>query len=97
MTTTDETTPEVDWRLADPDHRALQRFANVGVNFMTPDVIGYFDTGRSAVEVSRGDFLGDDLFGVTVWRFSVEAWGDDRSQMFDSYTDAIEYVLAMTG
>ena len=35
-------------------------------NFMTPKVMEYGQRGRFVYELSRGDFMGRDLFGVTV-------------------------------
>ena len=35
-------------------------------NFITPDVEGYFERGNYVCELSRGEFCGIKMYGVTV-------------------------------
>ncbi len=35
-------------------------------NFMTPDVVRYGKKGIYIYEISKGDWMGDDIFGLTV-------------------------------
>lgn len=62
-------------------------------NFMTPDIIRYgIIEGNIAYELSEGDFMGDDIFGVTIRGYndeSGEVLKPDGSDCFDSL-DAAE-------
>lgn len=73
---------------------ARQAFTKLkGHNFMTPNVIEYFDlTNGLFIEVSEGTgFNNDPIFGITV----INADGTqnhDKSTMFQSKDDAYGYV-----
>ena len=57
-----------------PEERAAFRQLIKGANFMTPDVIDIRRTGQFVVEVSEGDFMGKNLFGITVIEETESGW-----------------------
>lgn len=49
-----------------PSITEYKRWARQHPNFMTPTVVSVRKSGNRFLEVSRGDFLGKDLYGATV-------------------------------
>jgi hypothetical protein len=84
-----------DWRVIEPrfrdeyGNRTLQRRPwTRGVNFMTPEILGFVDVDGEAVEVSTGTgFHGERIYGLT-W----EDANDDRSRLCHTW-DEVRDVL----
>lgn len=70
-----------------------------GKNFMTPEVVEYGQIdGLRAYELSKGDWQGSDIFGVTVVRKLNGKPAEpirDQSQMFHSEAEARAHIEAL--
>jgi hypothetical protein len=84
--------------------RAIIRSAyGSSTNFMTPTVVSVEKIGRTAAaEISRGEFLGDKIFGVSLAGSSTRRGsrrsgpeGIGASKMFHSLTTAKAYVARL--
>jgi len=68
----------------------------VGVNFFTPNILAYNETDKYMYELSKGDsmFAGNNskIYGVTVIDKSTLEKRNDLSDVFQSYTEAINYI-----
>lgn len=66
-----------------------------GANFMTPEIINYFQNGKYSIELSSGQgFSGSiDLFGVTVMVGTVKK--DNLSRVFENLDDAWDYIKSL--
>lgn len=64
-----------------------------GVNFMTPNIEGYYRLRAGYAELSSGTGMKDEpIYGVTVRPDPAPR----RSKMFHSKTDAINYIRSMS-
>ena len=64
----------------------------MGKNFITPDVIKYKAKRNRVVELSQGDFLGKDIYGVTVRDYQSGKWKDpELSKSFATRKSADNY------
>jgi hypothetical protein len=63
-----------------------------GKNFMTPDVVRFGQQGDYVYELSKGEFLGDEIYGVTVVDLRTKSKRDDLSSSFQSYEQANDYI-----
>ena len=74
--------------------RAKEKFNEIlgdSTNFITPDVIDYYQTDKYYIELSKGVFMKEKMYGVTV----LDTEGNhlhDKSQSFKSMKDAEEYI-----
>ena len=66
-------------------------------NLMTPEVIEYGQRGRYVYELSRGDFMGRGLFGVTVVDGIARARADNLSKCMRSLENARAYIESLKG
>ena len=64
-----------------------------GKNFMTPYLIGYYKVTDGEAELTEGDFMGDDIYGVTVVKNGVQEC--ELSKICDSRNEAIDYILSL--
>lgn len=62
-------------------------------NFMTPDLIGYYRIKNGEVEVTKGSFLGNTIYGVTVVQGNRK--DDDLSKCLHSIDEVMEYVESL--
>lgn len=65
-----------------------------GKNFMTPHVLGYYQINNGAAELTTGDFMGNDMFGVTIVKDGEHQY--DLSKCFDNKEEATEYIYSLT-
>ena len=64
-----------------------------GDNFITPNLVGYFNNDTYVAELSQGtDFNNKTVYGVTVINHVLMERAIDMDQFFDNYTDAITYL-----
>lgn len=64
-----------------------------GRNFITPYVIDYYDIKDGACELSKGKFLDNTLFGVTVVKNGENRY--DLSKCFHSENEAMDYIKTL--
>lgn len=71
---------------------AEQEFRKIvkGCNFITPDVIKYGQKGGILFELSKGDIMGQKVFGVTIVKNGHH--NHELSQAFNSQEDAEFYI-----
>lgn len=65
------------------------------VNFTTPEILEYGHLGQRMVyELSQGDFLGQELYGVTVARMTTKSYQPlhNLCKSFDSLRHARVYI-----
>ena len=68
----------------------------VGINIMTPDVLGYYKLRSGYVELSEGTgFQNGPIFGVTVGEED-EKGPDERSELFFSKQEALSYIESLS-
>lgn len=76
--------------------KAQTYFADLGPNFMTPDVISYQFSGRWAVELSEGeDFCRKPIYGTTFINAYTGEQTKTLSKMFRRITDAKKHIKKM--
>ncbi|MCX7610270.1 MAG: hypothetical protein N2043_01625 [Ignavibacterium sp.] len=80
--------------------KAKEVFSTIQKNFITNDVIDYFESNRFAIELSKGKFLDTEIFGVSVRTFEGELTeeADELSKCFFSLEEAhehIQYILSL--
>jgi len=63
-----------------------------GKNFITPEVVRYQQQGDYAVELSKGDFCNDTIYGVTVVHIPTERKVDKLCRSFYGYSEANDYI-----
>ena len=69
-----------------------------GENFMTPTVVKYLKIGNYVVEISKGEFLREDIYGVSVAdTINKKARHDLSHGGFKTLDDAIEYANSLVG
>jgi len=61
-----------------------------GNNFMTPYLVGYYAITNGEAEVTKGDFLGNTIYGVTVVQNNHK--DDDLSKCCHSMDEVLEYI-----
>ena len=61
-----------------------------GVNFMTPNVVGYIKYINGVIELSSGKYINNEIFGVTVVEHNLK--NDFLCKFFNTYTEATEYI-----
>lgn len=66
-----------------------------GYNFITPAVVGYYYQNDYAVELSRGYFDGDLLYGVTVVDTISGQHERELSKVCDSLAEARRYIKSL--
>lgn len=59
-------------------------------NFMTPDLIGYYKIKNGEAELTKGSFMSNVLYGVTVVQDNRK--NDDLSKCCHSMDEALEYI-----
>jgi hypothetical protein len=68
-------------------------------NFMTPDPLAWGVAGDHAWELTRGSFLGEPLWGVTVVTYSKEKGGHkpnhNLSESFKTANEATSYIKSL--
>ncbi len=64
-----------------------------GKNFMTPHLLGYYSVTNGEAELTEGDFMGDDIYGVTVVLNNVHE--TELSKKCDSITEALNYISTL--
>lgn len=67
-------------------------------NFMTPDKVRYGRTKNYVYELSKGDFLGEEYYGVSVVKPKDSGLGYEKSRLsmnFDSKELAESYIKRM--
>ena len=67
-----------------------------GQNFMTPDVVAYYKLGKGYAELSKGEFLGNDIYGVTVGPDMPDGSKDPRSKCCHSLAEAKAYIKELS-
>lgn len=67
-----------------------------GINFITPTVSGYWQSGDYQCELSRGtDFEGAKVYGVTVVNTDTMKPEHDLSKLFPKRGQALAYIKAL--
>lgn len=64
-----------------------------GDNFMTPDLIGYYRIKNGEAEVTKGSFIGNTIYGVTVVQNNRK--DDDLSKCCHSMDEVMEYITSL--
>lgn len=63
-----------------------------GKNIITPEIVRYGQQGDFVYELSRGEFLSDEIYGVTVVDLRDKSHRDDLSKSFSNYKEANDYI-----
>lgn len=66
-----------------------------GVNFITPNIMTYYDAGEYYIELSNGPALHNRkslIFGVTVVKKATGKSMDELSQLVQNHEDALLYI-----
>ena len=72
--------------------KARRAFKKMGANFVTPDILRYHDAGDWGMELSTGNILGNQVWGVSVINLETEKIVSDASKMFYSLEEAEAYI-----
>jgi hypothetical protein len=72
---------------------SMFRRLNLKPNFMTPNFVGYYKIKDGEAEVTKGDFLGNTLYGVTVAQNNRKK--DDLSKCCHSMDEVTEYINSL--
>lgn len=72
--------------------KARKAFKKMGVNPITPDVLRHHDAGDWGIELSTGNILGDQVWGVSVINLETEEMVTSASKMFYSLEEAEAYI-----
>jgi len=67
-----------------------------GKNFITPEVVRYQQQGDYAVELSKGDFCNDTIYGVTVVHIPTERKVDKLCRSFYGVRNCLSGGYAQT-
>lgn len=72
--------------------KARKVFKKMGANFVTPDVLRHHDAGDWGIELSTGNILGNQVWGVSVVDLETGKMVLDASKMFYSLEEAETYI-----
>ncbi len=61
-------------------------------NWLTPDIEGYFKTGKLVVELASGEFMGEILYGATFKDTDTNQTDYDQSSSFNDKEEALQYI-----
>lgn len=70
--------------------RIFKNTYNGAKNFITPEVIGYGKRNGYIYEISKGEFMKKDMFGLTV--LTVDGNKTDKNNSFDSREELKEAI-----
>jgi len=61
-----------------------------GRNHITPNLIGYTEIIGGIAEITKGAFMGVDLWGITIVKEGIKR--NDLSQSYSSYSEVEKYI-----
>ncbi len=64
-----------------------------GKNFFTPNLIGYTEIIGGIAEITKGEFMATELWGITIVKEGISR--SDLSASFGSYKEVEEYITKL--